>query len=303
MDAGFIGRLLALLAHVRVNLDFGLGYQLFNAGRMDAAVEDQLGEGVPGDLAANRIVAGEHDGLGRIVNDEVHAGSLLQRPDIAPLLPDDAALHLVVGDRHDGLGHLDGLVRSVALDRLGDDPPGTALGFFLCLPLDVPYPARRLLANLRLDALEKQLFRLFLRQAAQALQKLRLLLGGNLRLRVQLLDLRILPRDGTLTLIQPPGPLLDVFFPLVEPPLAALQPPLALTPVSLGSLAQLRRLVLGVCEQLVVARLRFSQQLGGRLVGLAYSRLTPPLAQYGADSEREARYHDTDNKEYNRFHL
>ena len=237
MDTGFIGRLLALLAHVRVNLDFGLGHQLFDAGRMDAAIEDQLGERVPGDLAANRIVAGEHDGLGCIVNDEVYAGSLLQRPDIAPLLPDDPALHLVVRDRHDGLGHLDGLVRSVALDRLGDDPPRTTLGFLLGLSLDVPDPARRLLANLRLDPLEEQLFGLFLRQAAQALQQLRLLLGGGLRLRVQLLDLRILLRDGTLALLQPPRPLLDVLFPLVEPLLATLQPSLALTPVALGGLA------------------------------------------------------------------
>ena len=164
-------------------------------------------------------------------------------------------------------------------------------------------PARSLLANLRLDALEEQLLGLFLRQAAQALQARLLPFGGGLSLCVQLLYLLTLASDGTLALLEPLRPLLDVFFPLVETLLAALEPPLALTSVPLGGLAQLRRLVSRRREQLFAARLRLGQEIGGLLVGLACSRLTPPLAEYGANGECYARYHDADNSKDNRFHL
>ena len=94
------------------------------------------------------------------------------------------------------------------------------------------------------------------------------------------------------------------FFPLVEPPLAALQP-------ALGAHARLARQSWRSCAASSCAAasslsrrgLCLGQQRGGLLVGLAGSRLAPPLAEYGATSEREARYHDADNKEYNRFHL
>ena len=164
--------------------------------------------------------------------------------------------------------------------------------------LDVPHAARRLLANLRLDTLEKQLFGLLLRQAAQALQ-----------LRSDCCSAaafacacncstfafsRVMARSRCSSR---PARCSMFFFPLIEPPLAALQPPLALTPVAF------RRLGVAGPPRLVPLRAACrgatapsASNSAAVLVGLAYSRLTPPLAQYGADSEREARYHDTDNK-------
>ena len=64
---------------------------------MDAAVGDELGERDPGDLAADRVEARDDDGLGRVVDDQVDAGRLLEGADVAALAADDPALHLVAG--------------------------------------------------------------------------------------------------------------------------------------------------------------------------------------------------------------
>ena len=56
-DAGLVGGLLAGLADDQVDLGAGLGDDLLDAAGMDAAVGDQLGEGDPGDLAADRVEA------------------------------------------------------------------------------------------------------------------------------------------------------------------------------------------------------------------------------------------------------
>ena len=93
--AGLVGGALAGLAHDEVDLGLGLGDDLLDAAGVDAAVGDELGDGDPGDLAADRVEAREDDRLGGVVDDEVHAGRLLEGADVAALAADDAALHLV----------------------------------------------------------------------------------------------------------------------------------------------------------------------------------------------------------------
>ena len=53
---------------------------------MDASVLDQLLQGDAGDLPADRVEAGDGNGLRRVVNDQVHAGHGLQRADVAALV-------------------------------------------------------------------------------------------------------------------------------------------------------------------------------------------------------------------------
>src|SRR5213078_1004569 len=78
--------LIELLAHL---LD-----QLFDARRMNAAVLHEALERNAGDLAADRIEAGEDDRFRRVVDDEVDAGGELERADVASLAANDAALHV-----------------------------------------------------------------------------------------------------------------------------------------------------------------------------------------------------------------
>src|SRR5256885_14269117 len=80
---------------------------LFDAGGMDAAVGDEDLERAAGDLAPVRIVGGDQHGLRRVVDDEIHAGVQLERPDVSALAPDDASPHVVGRKIHDRYGPLD----------------------------------------------------------------------------------------------------------------------------------------------------------------------------------------------------
>jgi hypothetical protein len=115
---------------------------VLDAARVDAAVGDELLEGDARRLAADRVEAGEDDGLGRVVDDDVDAGRLLERADVPPLAADDAALHLVGGQRDDGDGRLGGVVGGDALDGEGDDLLRLALGVAAGLLLDLADPLR-----------------------------------------------------------------------------------------------------------------------------------------------------------------
>ena len=114
--AGFQDFLFQLLLH--------LGDDFFDAGRMDAAVDDQLVQGQAGHFAAHRVEGGKEDGVGGVVHHEFHAGRGLQGPDVAALTADDATLDFVVFDREGGDGVLDSRFRRGALDGVDNDAFG-----------------------------------------------------------------------------------------------------------------------------------------------------------------------------------
>ena len=93
--AGLVGGRLAGLADDDVDLGARLGDDLLDPPGVDAAVLDELGQGQAGDLAPDRVEAADEHRLGRVVDDQVDAGGLLQGADVAALAADDAALHLV----------------------------------------------------------------------------------------------------------------------------------------------------------------------------------------------------------------
>ena len=49
-------------------------HDFLDAGRMDAAVDHELVQGQAGDLAADRVEGGQHDGVRGVVHDDFHAG-------------------------------------------------------------------------------------------------------------------------------------------------------------------------------------------------------------------------------------
>ena len=69
-----------------------------------------------GDFAADHVEGADDDHAGRVVDDHVHAGGLLEGADVAALAADDPALHLVVGDAHRAGGGLGGVRGRVTLD-------------------------------------------------------------------------------------------------------------------------------------------------------------------------------------------
>jgi hypothetical protein len=95
---------------------------------MDAAVRDQPLERDARDFAADRVEAGKHHGLRRVVDDQVDAGRGFERADVPALTADNAALHFVVRQRHHRYGMLGHMVRRATLYRLGKDLFGALLG-------------------------------------------------------------------------------------------------------------------------------------------------------------------------------
>ena len=79
---------------LRFQLAAALLHRLLDAGGVDAAVGDKALQRHAGHLAAGLVEAGQGDGLGGVVDDEVHAGGGFQGADVAALPADDAALHV-----------------------------------------------------------------------------------------------------------------------------------------------------------------------------------------------------------------
>jgi hypothetical protein len=67
------------------------------------------------DLATHAVEGAEDHRVGGVVDDEVDAGEVLQRADVAPLAPDDPPLHVVAGQLHDRDRRLRGVAGGEAL--------------------------------------------------------------------------------------------------------------------------------------------------------------------------------------------
>ena len=109
---------------------------LFDPGRMDAAVDDQPLDGLLRDLAPIRIETRQDDRAGRVVDDEIHAGGELQRADVPALASDDPSLQIVARQIHDRYGGLDGVLGRAPLDGFGDVVFGAIDGRLTCLGIE-----------------------------------------------------------------------------------------------------------------------------------------------------------------------
>ena len=142
-------RLLADLADLLEELFPRLLDDLLDAAGMNAAVLDELLEGEPGDLAPDRIETRENDRLGRVVDDHVDAGRVLERPDVAPLAADDTPFHLIARKVHDRYGRFDDVIGRAPLDRERQYLAALLDGITLRLFADIPYLFCRLVSSPR----------------------------------------------------------------------------------------------------------------------------------------------------------
>ena len=69
------------------------------------------------------IEAGQDDRAWRVVDDQIDAGGLLERADVAPFAADDAALQVVARQIDDRHRRFDGVLGGAALDGFGDVLP------------------------------------------------------------------------------------------------------------------------------------------------------------------------------------
>src|SRR4029453_299809 len=181
-DADLEAGVLAGPAHLPLDLLLGPFVGLLDAGRMDAAVGDQLLQGEAADLAPDRVEAGQQDRPGGGVDDQVDAGARLEGTDVAALAADDAALHVVGGQGEDRHRRLRGLLGGDPLDGQGDDLAGTAIGLLARLLLEVADQAHGVALGVLLDLLDEHGPGLGGGHGRDLLEPAAVLLGGQLEL-------------------------------------------------------------------------------------------------------------------------
>jgi hypothetical protein len=269
VDAGLVGGRLAFLADVRLDILLRLGDDLLDPSRVDAPVGHQLGQGQPGDLAADRVEPGQRHGVRRVVDDQVDAGGGFERADVAALAPNDPPLHLLVRDVDDGHGRLGDLVAGVALDRHPDDPPRPRLGRLGRFELDLAEPAGAGVADILLDLGDDDLAGLVGRHAGDALELAELVGAQLLGLAPLRLQLALACLEGALASLDPFELAVEVLFLLLEPLLLALDLRSALAVLLLGAGPQADRLVLRLEQDLLLlGGGAGAQPLGGLFGGL-----------------------------------
>ncbi len=163
-------RLLPCLAHVVLELRLGEVVHLLDPRRVDAPVLDQLLERRPSDLPPEPVEGGEDDCLRRVVDDEVDACEVLERPDVATLSSDDPALHVVRGQLDDGDRRLGRVACRDPLERVGDEGPGTSSRLGSCLLLLLTDAASELVPDQVFRPLEQVALRLRHRQPCDLLE-------------------------------------------------------------------------------------------------------------------------------------
>jgi hypothetical protein len=161
------------------HLRFDLFDDLLDTGGMDAAVGDQSRDRLARHLTAVRIERREDDRAGRIVHDQLDAGRLLERADVAPFTSDDPPLHVVARQIDDRHGSFDGVLGGAALNGVGDDLLGALAGGLARLRLEALHQVGGVAPRVRFDLLEKEIARLVGGQPRDALQ-LALTLGEHL---------------------------------------------------------------------------------------------------------------------------
>ncbi len=238
MDAQFHHGPLAFPLHLQLQLAAALFHRLFDAGGMDAAVADQPLQGHPGHLTAGLVEGGQGDGLGGIVDDEVHAGGGLQGADVAALAADDPALHLVAGQGHHGDGGLAGMIGGAPADGLGDHVAGNILAVVLQVGLIGGHPQGLFVGQLLVHLVQQDFAGVGLAQAGQHFQPLHLLGPQLVGLGQVGVGLGQTLLDLFLPLFQGFGLFVQGVFLLVDPVLLAadLRPALLDLPVGFGLL-------------------------------------------------------------------
>src|SRR5690606_3218055 len=159
--------------------------------------------------------------LGRVVDDDIDAGGLLERADVAALPPDDPAFHLIGGQAHDGDRALGRVVGRDALDREGDDVARLPLRFPARVLLDLADDLRRLGPRLFLHVLHELALGLFGGHPRELLEPVPRLLG-------ELLVRGRLPLDVREPVLELALPFLELLLLLVEDVVLAVQARLAL---------------------------------------------------------------------------
>ena len=191
MDTGIESSLLARLLHSLVYELFRLAEHLFDAGGVDTAIGDKVLHGDAADFTADRIEAGDGYAFRRIVDDEIGAGKLLERADVAALTADDAALQVIGRDMDRRNGGFGGMICSYTLNGKAEDGACLLIGLRLGASLGIADDSRGLVRHLVFKRIEKLGFRLIGSHARNLLQANADLLFGLVKIALAAIKLAL----------------------------------------------------------------------------------------------------------------
>ena len=164
------GRTLTRLHDFLLYLPLHLGHHLLDAGWMNTSVGHELMECQSAYLTTYGVEGRDDDSLRRVVHDNLHTRSSLQRTDVASLASNDTSLDVVVVDVEDRDAVLHSRLSSHTLYGLDDDALGFLIGIELGLVHDVIDIGCRCRAGFVLQTLDELLLSLLLTQTADFLQ-------------------------------------------------------------------------------------------------------------------------------------
>ena len=190
---------------------------------MNPAVGNQLLQRQTGNLPPHRLKAGNGNGLGGVVNDQIHARQRFNGADVAALPANDAALHLVIGQGNHTDGHFGHLIGGAPLDGLGNNFPGLGVALLFHARLHFLDLHGRLVGYFGLHLVNKVLLRFVGGEAGDALQHLRVAALDRLNLLALPVYSRVLLGQRILFLLYGLHLTIQVFFLLLQPVFLPLQ--------------------------------------------------------------------------------
>jgi hypothetical protein len=194
--------LLAGLAHMLFQLRLRVVVHLLDPRGMDAPVLDELVERHARNFPPERIERREHDGMRRVVDDEVDAGEMLEAADVPPLAPDDPALEVVRRELDDRNGRLCRVARGDALEGVSDERPRPPPSLGAGLLLELAHVPSELVAHEVLRALDQLLLRLVHREPGHAFQRVERVVSRLLELLLERLHVHLAVAETLLPALQ-----------------------------------------------------------------------------------------------------
>jgi hypothetical protein len=208
-----------------LDLLFHLGHRplvhLLDPGRVDAAVGHQLLQRQAGHLAPDGVEAGQHHGLGGVVDDQVHPSEGLEGSDVPALPADDPPLHVVGGEAEHRDRGIRGLLRRHPLDGNGDDLPGPLLALFPGPLLQLPHGGQSLPLGLVDQLAHERVLGLLGRHPSHLLQLTTVLVGQPVQVLLPPVELVLDVREAPLGLLQLSQLRVDLLLSLGEPGIPA----------------------------------------------------------------------------------
>src|ERR687898_398987 len=150
-DLGVVERLAACGLNLLLHVLAGLRDDLLDAPRVDAPVLHEPFHRDPRHLAPDRVEAGDHHRLGRIVDDNVYARGGLEGPYVPTLAAYYPALHVVRWQRHGLDRRFRGQVRGETLHSGGDQTPRLGVSPLLGLQGQITHHAPQPALEFRLQ--------------------------------------------------------------------------------------------------------------------------------------------------------